>query len=353
MTFFSKCWLSLWLIFCLTSEPFFAQDLIKSKPPRIKLTAIAERVDITIDGELFTSYWQPEKVEKPILYPVFTHQGTSIARGYPLDSRPGERVDHPHHIGVWMNHGDVNGLDFWNHSARVKPERKHRYGSILHKGITHLESGEEKGILSVMADWVDTKGKIYLNESTTFVFQGDGNRRWIDRITTLTAKDSVVFADNKEGFFAVRVRRELELPSEKPAQLLGKNGQPNEEKVVDNEGVTGDYLNSEGITGGEVWGKKAKWVRLSGQVDSETVSVVIFDHPQNISFPSHWHARGYGLFSINSLGRTVFDKSLQTPLEVKLNEGESVTFRYRILVQSGEVPSANELKMVFEDFSKQ
>ena len=33
-------------------------------------------------------------------------------------------------MGLWLNFGDVNGLDFWNNSLAVKPENKHRYGSI-------------------------------------------------------------------------------------------------------------------------------------------------------------------------------------------------------------------------------
>ena len=37
----------------------------------------------------------------------------SPSRGaFPLYLRPGERIDHPHHVGLWFNYGDVNGLDF-------------------------------------------------------------------------------------------------------------------------------------------------------------------------------------------------------------------------------------------------
>lgn len=38
--------------------------------------------------------------------------GKVITRGYPMNPRPFERMDHPHHVGLWFNFGDVNGLDF-------------------------------------------------------------------------------------------------------------------------------------------------------------------------------------------------------------------------------------------------
>ena len=69
-------------------------------------------VDVMIDGKLFTSYIYPDDLDKPVLYPFFTSKGTVITRGFPRDPRPGERIDHPHHVGIWFNYGDVNGLDF-------------------------------------------------------------------------------------------------------------------------------------------------------------------------------------------------------------------------------------------------
>ena len=38
-----------------------------------------------------------------------------------------------------------------------------------------------------------------------------------------------------------------------------------------------------------------------------TVTIAIFDHPGNPGYPTYWHARGYGLFAANPLGRHIFD----------------------------------------------
>ncbi|MDP4214409.1 MAG: PmoA family protein, partial [Bacteroidota bacterium] len=78
-----------------------------------------QRVDVMIDGKKFTSYWWPDSVMKPILYPMFSPGGAEITRGFPIKSRPGERTDHPHQVGMWLNYGDVNGIDFWGNSYAI------------------------------------------------------------------------------------------------------------------------------------------------------------------------------------------------------------------------------------------
>lgn len=81
------------------------------------------RVDISIDGKPFTSYIWPTTLKKPVLYPLRTAEGTVITRGYPLEHRAGERIDHPHHAGLWFNYENVNGIDFWNNSDAIPAAR--------------------------------------------------------------------------------------------------------------------------------------------------------------------------------------------------------------------------------------
>ena len=82
------------------------------------------RVDIFVDGQPFTSYIWPETLKKPVLYPLNSDDGTPVTRGFPMEPRPGERVDHPHHVGLWFNYGDVNGVDFWNNSTALTPQEQ-------------------------------------------------------------------------------------------------------------------------------------------------------------------------------------------------------------------------------------
>ena len=111
------------------------------------------KVDVTIDGELFTSYIYPNTIKKPVLYPLTTAKGSKITRGFPLENIAGELVDHPHHVGMWFNYRDVNGLDFWNNSDSTKVENRDNYGTIVHKEITKIENGDDQTELIVVMNW--------------------------------------------------------------------------------------------------------------------------------------------------------------------------------------------------------
>jgi hypothetical protein len=309
-----------------------------------------KRVDVTIDGKPFTSYIYPDTIKKPVLYPLRTSAGTVVTRGFPLEPRARERVDHPHHVGLWFNHGDVNGLDFWNNSYDIPAERAPKMGTILHKRVIEAKGGADHGDLAVEMSWVTHDGTPLLRETTRFVFRGAGDMRSIDRITTLTALDKpVVFRDNKEGSLGMRVARELEQPADKPELFTDANGKATTVPVLDNTGVTGLYTSSEGLKGDKVWGTRGRWCMLNGKIGEEAVSIAILDHPSNPNSPTYWHARGYGLFSANVFGRKVFDPK-QEELTLTLAPGKSVTFRHRVLVLD-KAATAADIDREFKTFS--
>ncbi|GAB2788329.1 hypothetical protein GCM10027275_36510 [Rhabdobacter roseus] len=320
---------------------------------RVELTHLEaeKKVTVTVDGKPFTAYIYPGgDLKKAVLYPVQTAHGTAITRGWPMDPRPDERVDHPHHVGVWLNHGDVNGYDFWNSSAAVD-RTKHKYGDILHTGVKSMKSGKKKGELTVTADWINQDGGLMLKETTTYVFGAVGEQRTIDRITTLTAtQEDITFKDSKEGVFAVRLARQLEHPSNKPELFTDASGIATKVPALNNTGVTGSYTNKEGIKGEDVWAKRSVWCNLTGQIGNEKIGVAIIDHPKNVSYPSYWHARGYGLFAINPMGTKEFTNGKEAK-NFQLKKGESQTFRYRLVVDSKYLTEA-ELDALAADFAK-
>jgi Methane oxygenase PmoA len=307
------------------------------------------RVDITIDGQPFTSYIWPERVAKPVLYPLRTAKGTFVTRGFPLEPRPGERVDHPHHVGLWLNYENVNGIDFWNNSEAIKPQDAPKMGTIRQRSIVSAKGGPEQGELQIEADWLTYDKKPLLNEHTHFVFRGGPNFRSVDRITTLRALDQkVVFADAKDGMLGVRVARALELPADKPEVFTDASGRATTVPKLDNTGVTGTYLTSEGKKGNDAWGTRGRWCNLSGHIGAEPVTISIFDHPSNPGFPTYWHARGYGLFAANPLGEKVFSNGKEQ-LNLTLAPGQSVTFRYRILISS-DILMPESTETAYRDF---
>jgi hypothetical protein len=310
----------------------------------------ARRVDVSIDGQPFTSYVWPESLKVPVLYPLRTSQGTIVTRGFPLEPRAGERVDHPHHAGFWFNYGSVNGVDFWNNSVALTAEQQAKMGTVVQRRIVRTKDGKDRGELEVEMEWIMPDGKPVLRESTTFVFRSAPNVRIVDRITTLTALDQpVVFADNKEGMLGLRVRRELEQPSNEPLIFTDASGRATAVKVLDNTGVTGMYRSSEGKTGDAAWGTRGRWMMLSGKVSGEPIALVMLDHPKNPGYPTYWHARGYGLFAANPLGQEVFSNGKEK-LNLTLAPKQSATFRYRLLIASTAI-SVDQVESQYSHFA--
>ena len=190
-----------------------------------------------------------------------------------------------------------------------------------------------------------------LRERAEFVFRGDAESRRVDRITTLTALDQrVVFNDNKEGLFGLRVARQLEQPSKTAEIFTDASGKATMVKALDNAGVTGMYRSSEGKTGDAVWGTRGRWTLLAGTIADEPLTLAILDHPKNPGYPTHWHARGYGLFAANPLGPGALTDGKAPALNLTLQPRESTTFRYRFLILEGTA-SGNQLEHEFTAFS--
>jgi len=306
-------------------------------------------IDVMVDGKLFTSLRWPEEVYKPVLHPINASSGTTITRGFPLEPRTGERPDHRHHVGNWLNYGDVNGFDFWGNGHTG--ERSPNGGEILLKEVVKLTPGNDEGSMITRASWVDSDENKLLTEKTEYHFLAMDSIRIIDRITTLTAGDSTIHMnDTKEGMFAVRVARQLELPSDDEITVLDSAGNPAKVSNASVNDISGNYLSSEGVTGKDVWGTRARWMKLHGNIGEEKISLVICDHPDNLNYPTYWHARGYGLFAANPLGVRDFTKGAEE-LKFSLSSGDSVAFKYRLIICSNKDLAAKEIDVLATKFA--
>ncbi|HEX5651839.1 MAG TPA: PmoA family protein, partial [Chitinophagaceae bacterium] len=304
------------------------------------------------NNQLLTSYCYYDSSRKPILFPVNTTDGIRVTRGYPFQIVPGERTDHPHHTGIWLNYESVNGLDFWNNSTAITPAKRIQYGTIQHREIISHKANGNTASLTVSAEWIRPDKKVLLDEQTTLNFRVRANDFIIDRTTTLTARDTVVvFKDVKDGLFAIRVARELELPSKEKSNFIDDKGNITTVLPSTAADVSGMYYSSEGLKGDSVWGTKGQWVMLSGKKDKKDISIGIFDHPANIGYPAYWHARGYGLFAVNPLGRKIFSNGKEE-LNFSLQPGQTVTFRYRVVLHSGSELTVLDMNQLARDFEK-
>ena len=317
----------------------------------LKRDDAAKRIDVTIDGTPFTSFLWGTAQKKPVLDPIVAGDGLEITRGYPLTPHAGERTDHPHHAGMWFNYGNVNGFDFWNNSDAIKPEDRHKMGTVGDVRVVSVKSGADRGELVYEDTWTTGEGKPLLKEHTRLLFSHRGSERTIDRVTTLEALDRVVFHDDKEGLLGLRVARWLESPNEKGGTFTDADGRATKVDVASGAGATGVYLTSEGKQGDAAWGTRGRWCTLTGAKDGKTVAIAIFDHSGNPGYPTYWHARGYGLFAANPLGRHIFDPQAAS-FDFTLEKGRSATFQYRVSIYPRAV-SAEEMNRAADAFAEE
>ncbi|OOQ60028.1 DUF6807 domain-containing protein [Mucilaginibacter pedocola] len=306
---------------------------LAQQPVNVKAGS-GKNIEVSIGGKPFTTFMYPDTLEKPVLYPLHAANGTVVTRGFPLNPKPGDPTDHPHHIGLWFNYENLNGLDFWNNSYAIPAAKKNQYGWIHTDKITETKSGKT-GVLAYQANWTNQAGKVLVQESTRFEFSGDANRRIIDRYTTLTADTLAVFTDAKDGLLGFRLAHELQMPTTKDESFTDSKGIVTVVKGGTDKVPTGNYLTSAGKTGDAAWSTRAEWCKIDGKMGADSITVAIIDHPKNVNYPTFWHARGYGLFAANPLGEHVFTNG-KSRKDFTLQKGESVTFKYRIVIQNGK-----------------
>jgi hypothetical protein len=339
------------LSYVALAATFSSASLAQEATVHFKKSDKQKKVDVLIGGKLFTTLMFPDTLEKPVLYPLTTAGGTVVTRGFPIHPKPGDPTDHPHHIGLWFNFENLNGLDFWNNSYAIAADKKAQYGWIRTDRITDIEDGK-KGVLAYHANWTNQAKEIILEESTRFEFSGTSTRRVIDRATTLKASQDAVFSDAKDGMLGLRLAHELQMPSTKDEKFTDSKGIVTTVKGGTDKIPTGNYLSSEGKTGDAVWSTRGVWCKVYGKIGADSVSIAIIDHPLNPNYPTFWHARGYGLFAANPLGEKIFTNGASAK-NLTLKKGESVTFRYLVVISSGaETLNPAELNAMAGSFAK-
>lgn len=271
---------------------------------------------VTIDGKPFTTFHYGSDANKPFLAPLRSASGKIVTRRFPMESVQGESRDHLHHRGLWFSYDDVNGVKFWENDPSYT---KGKIGRIVVRDAKWKDSGKQ-GTLTANMEWRDPDGKVLLVESRDMIFYSDPKLRIIDFHVTLTASEDVTFGDTKEGAFAIRLAD----------TFTAKKG--------------GTMANADAASGmANVWGKRSNWVDYTGEVDGEKIGVAIFDHPQNPHSPTYWHARDYGLFSLNPFGQMAFDP--KAPENVtKLPKGQKLSYRWRVVIHPADVALADLYK---------
>jgi len=274
---------------------------------KVTMEKTDKSVKVLLDGKLFTEFVHGE--QKPYLYPVIGPNGINMTRNFPMKNTvKEERKDHPWHSSVYFTHGAVNGVDFWNDKSTAQKEAR----IVLDKLETVDNVSPDQGRIIATHKWL-AKGKTQMTDKTEVRFSGDENKRIIDYSVTLTASNGdVKLGDTKEGCMAVRMHYKLR---------------------VKDMGAT--VINSAGDTGKNVWGKKAKWITYHNKIEGNVAGISMMDHPDNLRYPTPWHARDYGLCAANAFGLKYFTRNKKNTGDLTIKNGESLTFKYRLIFHNG------------------
>lgn len=291
----------------------------------------AGEVKVAWGGQPLTEYRFVD-LKKPVLYPVMGPGGRSMTRHYPLRAGvPGEATDHPHHKSIWLAHGDVNGYSYWDEKAVIDVvERPRIIGEAAFSVTQALRSTEPEP---------QEVGREHLTLRFGVV---DSNRAPLDGgwwlqydVEYEATQGPLTFGDTKEGFFAIRTHPSLRLSNDPRSGVTGANGRA---------------LNSSGLKDRELWGKRASWVAYSGRIDSQSVTMIMMDHPTNLRHPTTWHARDYGLVAANPFGLHDFEKQPKGTGDFTLEPGQRLKASYRIAFVPGELDEA-AIRAAYEAFA--
>lgn len=282
-----------------------------------------KRLEVRVRGELFTAFHFGEELVKPYLWPLNAAGGVGVTRDWPMGDAVTTK-DHPHHVSFYTGYGDINDADFWEYTERKGYER---VTDVRFRG------GAAYGVIEADLTWSNKDGTPVLDEHRVYTFYNTPeDSRLFDLHSTLIARHgNAKFDDTKEGgMAAVRVHDDLR-----------------------ERGGTGVVTTSEGAVGaGAAWGKPAAWCDYSGSLEGiGNVGITIMDHPASFRFPTHWHVRDYGLMGANAFGYSYFYRATDPDRNgyYLLEEGESISFQYRVYVHSGDVEEAQVPKQ-FEQF---
>lgn len=300
-----------------------------------------EKIAIEINGKPFGDFYiGGTAVSKPYLWPIRAASGTYVTRMWPMEKVAEEfdgdnykwaknrKADHQHQRGLWFAHDTVSTtegdktvkLDFWNNEFDYKTPNR---GKIMLTKLGDVRSGKDQGSIAATFDWSPIDGGApLLTESRVMTFSGDAKTRTVDLDITLKALRQVTFGDGKDGTLGIRLRPMLQ-------EDMG----------------TGTISNADGmVKEPALWGKPSNWCDYSGDINGEKLGIAILDNPANPNHPVRWHARAYGLFAANPFGANSFDKTLPKA-SMTLEPGQSIRFRYRIVIHEGDAKAANVAAM--------
>jgi len=254
------------------------------------------RIDIHVDGRLFTAYKFDGAQKYPYFWPV-----NGPASNRPVTTETSE--PYPHHHSLFFGCDRVNGGNYW--------QEGNDRGQIVSQGPKVVEAHGEQVVFTDECLWRQPGQEPIMRDTRRVtVAAPDETHRIIDFAIVLEPLVDVRIEKTNHSLFSARMAPELSVAS------------------------GGTLVNAEGASGEKgTFGVKSPWCDYSGTRDGVTEGLAIFQNPGNRWYPAPWFTRDYGFFSPTPMFWIENDV-------LELPKGGKLELRYRVVVHSGNAEAA-------------
>lgn len=296
-TLFFLCGLMLWV-----------SGVMAQKSLPVAAVKHANKIDILINKNLFTSYIFSQDEKYPFFFPV---NGPSQATVTSM-----RNANYPHHSSLFFGCDRVNGGNYWQEGLEQ--------GQIVSLRTDLLQAEGDKVVIENECIWRRPGASAPIKDLRRITVSAPSENLYqIDFDVTMEMLMDVTILKTNHSLFSGRM----------DADLAVTNG--------------GTMINSNGEKGEkETFGKKAAWIDFYGKRGTKTEGMAIMQHPSNDWYPSPWFTRDYGFFSPTPMYWPENDQS------TSLKKGQAIRLRYRVLVHSGDHLEAR-IAEHFQQYSKQ
>jgi len=259
-----------------------------------KITAVkvGSKINVTINGNFFTSYIFSDDEKYPFFYPV----NGPVSGGSVTSMR---NAVYPHHTSLFFGCDLVNGGNYWQEGL----ER----GRIISVNAGIEKEGGDTVVITDECIWARPGVLSPVKDTRRYIITAPSkNMTQIDVEIALEMLMDVHILKTNHSLFSARMA----------ADLAVTNG--------------GTMINAEGaMSEKNTFGKNSPWIDYYGKRGNSTEGLVIMQHPSNPWYPSPWFTRDYGFMSPTPMYWPQNDK------ETFMKKGTVLNLRYRVLVHSG------------------
>ncbi len=275
---------------------------------KVSAEKVGDRIEIKINGNLFTNYIFSEHEKYPFFFPVNGPSNASVTSM--------RNTNFPHHSSLFFGCDRVNGGNYWQEGLGR--------GQIISLRADIIETGNEKVVIENECIWRRPGADAPVKDKRFITITAPSKEKFqIDVDVTMEMLMDVTIEKTNHSLFSGRVDPDL-------AVING-----------------GTMINAEGETGEKgTFGKRSPWIDCHGKRLGKTEGIAIMQHPSNDWYPAPWFTRDYGFFSPTPMYWPENDKN------TLLKKGDIIKLRYRIIIHSGNHIEA-EIAKEFEKYKSE